>query len=229
MFVTTKRRVVEEEVTEFIDVKEREKQIREKMRYERNRLNSFPVHWLYWIGLRQRFAKAGFYYDSNDNIRCYSCGLIEPWRGGHDLERIHRTKRPNCDFFKGDNIPLNRYKYTPKTVPAPGKRQGKETNRKLKAQTKNNTYSENQNPKETKEGNTERKNNSFSPRFQPASVETGEPDNIPTTCNQQRPSSVRAESNTEKSIPKGSAKVRVSQFFLNLFYLQRTDSHFCIT
>ena len=231
MFVTTKRRVVEEEVTEFINVKEREKQMREKMKFLENRLHSFPrLSLLLEPNFdKLRLAIAGFYNHDNLWTKCFSCGLWKTWsfwREGHDPETVHRTESPNCDFLKGDNVPINWYNYslTRKTISAPRKRQDsiptpgnvmtrkrnpqrKESNTKLKSQTKNNTYSENQSPKETKEENTERKNNTFSP----SSVQTGESDKIPTTRKPQRPSSDPAESTIERQTPNRRAKVSIGK------------------
>ena len=230
MLVTTKRRVVEEEVTRFINVVKREKQMREKMKCEENRLNSFPTI----TYDTRRLAKAGFYYNLDGITECFSCGLLKAlffWEKGYDPEQVHRTRRPNCDFFKGGNVPIVRYNcsFTRKKVPATGKRldskpalgnvmmrkqnpQRKESNTEVKSQTENNTYSENQSPKGTKEGNTERKNDTFSLELQRSSVPTGEPDEILTTCKQQRPSSVPAESTTDRETPNRRAKVSVGKF-----------------
>ena len=245
MLVTTKRRVVEEEVTRFINVEEHEKRMREKMKYEENRLHSFPSFKIakQWLNsaVKRRLAKAGFFFYGSDSTECSSCGLRKPlsfWRWAHDPETVHRTESPNCDFFKGDNVPIdgNNPLFIRKTVSAPHKRQDsklasgsvmmreqnhqrKENNTKVKLQTKTNTYSENQSPNGTKEGNTERKNNAFSPRLQPSSVQTVEPDKIQATCKQQRSSSVPAESTTNRINPEGSAKVSVSLFVLNIFLI----------
>ena len=223
MLVTSKRQVVEEEVTRFINVKEYQKQMREKMKYEQNRLNSFLAHSIWHIGPdKRRLAKAGLYCDHNGNTKCFSCGLFKRmsfWEE-EDPETVHRVLKPNCKFIKGDNVPIE--KYTHETVSMCGKRQDseptsgnalmikspqrKETNTKVKTQTKNDTDAKNQSPRGTKEGNTERKNNTLSPRLQPSSVQTGEPDKIPTT---------------DRQTAERRAKVSVGK---NL-----TDSEFCIT
>ena len=126
MMVTTKRRIVEEEVTEVVsvdnmldnlmkhrreerEVQERlEQQERERMRHENNRLVSFPSYWLD----SQCLAKAGFYYYNHDTT-CFSCELWKPesfWDERHDPEAVHREARPNCKFVTGqsDNVTIEK-------------------------------------------------------------------------------------------------------------------------
>ena len=87
--------------------------IRERMKHEQNRLDSFPS-WLkdrrLDVDVIQRLARAGFYY-SFGHTECFSCELRKPWsfwQEGHDPETVHRKERPNCKFVTGlsDNLPI---------------------------------------------------------------------------------------------------------------------------
>ena len=81
------------------------------MRYEQNRLDSFPSWWLD-VSVAQRLAKAGFYYWGKGNTECFSCGLrryFSFWLDGHDPETVHRQLSPDCKFITGqsDNVPID--------------------------------------------------------------------------------------------------------------------------
>ena len=87
------------------------------MKYEQNRLDSFTSQWFddeqLFVSVRQRLAKAGFYYWGVGNTRCFSCGLYKPrtfWQEGHDPETVHHRESPNCEFITGqsDNVPIER-------------------------------------------------------------------------------------------------------------------------
>ena len=134
MLTRTRRRVVEEEVTEVfsptsaieawrkLEREEREKlekqerERRERMNYEQNRLDSFPLSWLQFyqldVSVARRLAKSGFYRRFG-STKCFSCELSKYssfWREGHDPETVHRRERPNCKFITGqsDNVPKDR-------------------------------------------------------------------------------------------------------------------------
>ena len=89
-----------------------------RMKYERNRLNSFCSWWLtyYQLDIAPRLAKAGFYRwgkGYTDYTACFSCRLYKPcyfWEEGHDPETVHRGESPDCEFITGqsDNVPIER-------------------------------------------------------------------------------------------------------------------------
>ena len=98
---------------EFITGQSDNVSIAEQMRYEQNRLDSFPSwlfnHW-FEVSVAQRLAKAGFYHWGLGDIKCFSCGLYKPmtfWLEGHDPETVHRRESPDCKFINGksDNVP----------------------------------------------------------------------------------------------------------------------------
>ena len=100
----------------FIKVQSDNVPIKRWVKYEQNRLNSFPPWWLednqLYVSVRQRLAKAGFYCWGFDNTECFSCGLSKDltfWQEGHDPETVHREESPNCKFITGqsDNVPIN--------------------------------------------------------------------------------------------------------------------------
>ena len=91
--------------------------LRELMRSEKNRLDSFPSRWLgnqqLDINVVQTLAKAGFYYKPIGGTQCFSCGWCKPvsfWLEGHDPEAVHRSRRPNCEFLQGrsSNAPVDK-------------------------------------------------------------------------------------------------------------------------
>ena len=125
MLTRTKRRVVEEEVTEIfrddfdiqarINQIKREREERERMKYEQNRLNSFHIWWLrnyqLDVSVKQHLAKAGFYRSSWGRTACFSCGLSKDvtfWWEGHDPETVHHEESPDCRFITGqsENVPI---------------------------------------------------------------------------------------------------------------------------
>ena len=123
MWTRTRRLVVEEEVIQVVDIDSyeanltRERERRERMKSEQNRLHSFPSLWLAKyhqldVSVAQRLAKAGFYGSYGGYTQCFSCGLCKPlyfWRKGLDPETVHRRERPNCKFITGqsDNVPID--------------------------------------------------------------------------------------------------------------------------
>ena len=126
MLTRTRRRVVEEEVTEVVSPnsfvawkKQHDRERRERMKFEENRLDSFGPLWLdkYHLDISDAhcLAKAGFYYDDDilgGDTKCFSCGLWKPssfWLKQHDPETVHREESPNCEFITGqsDNVPIN--------------------------------------------------------------------------------------------------------------------------
>ena len=121
MLTRTRRRVVEEEVTEVLSdgsFGALMKQRREWMRYEQNRLDSFNSIWLdvyqLDVSVAQRLAKAGFYHLDLGYTECFSCELCKHssfWWKGHDPETVHREESPNCKFITGqsDNVPIERW------------------------------------------------------------------------------------------------------------------------
>ena len=111
---TTRRRVVEEEVTEVVSLEEEKRQ---RMKYEQKRLDSFALSlhkfFVLDVSVAQRLAKAGFYC-SLGNTECFSCGLSQPlsfWKEGHDPETVHREESPNCKFITGqsDNVSIREW------------------------------------------------------------------------------------------------------------------------
>ena len=131
MLVMQRRQVMEEEVTEVISddssfeavVQEiinlqeghGQEQEQEQMNYEQNRRDSFSSWWLDNFGLddgiADRLTKAGFYC-RGFVTRCFSCELSESayfWQDGHEPDRVHREKRPDCLFVKGqsNNVPID--------------------------------------------------------------------------------------------------------------------------
>ena len=87
------------------------------MRCEKNRLDSFPSHWLnnqhLDLNVVQCLAKAGFYYKPIGGTQCFSCGWCKPvsfWLEGHNPEAVHRSRRPNCEFLqgKGSDAPMDK-------------------------------------------------------------------------------------------------------------------------
>ena len=93
----------------------------EHMKFEQNRLDSFPPAWLGCFNLDvsvvQRLTKAGFYWCCfTGATMCFSCGLYKRatfWREGHDPQTVHREESPNCKFITGqsDNVPIESMKY----------------------------------------------------------------------------------------------------------------------
>ena len=85
------------------------------MKFEKNRLDSFPLwslnHHRLDVSDAERFIRAGFYCYAF-GTECFSCGLRKHrsfWLEGHDPETVHRTERPNCEFVKGagDNVSID--------------------------------------------------------------------------------------------------------------------------
>ena len=125
MLKTTRRRIVEEEVTEVVSDEnsietwwKQQREERERMKSEQNRLNSFNSWWLnvyqFDVSVAQRLAKAGFYRCGFSYTECFSCRLSKDrsfWKEGHDPETVHREERPNCQFITGqsDNVPIERW------------------------------------------------------------------------------------------------------------------------
>ena len=110
--LVTRRRVVEEEVTEVINNTNGDDSRKKWMKFEKNRLDSFPLwslnHHRLGVSDAKRFIRAGFYCYAF-GTECFSCGLRKHrsfWLEGHDPETVHRTERPNCKFVKGadDNV-----------------------------------------------------------------------------------------------------------------------------
>ena len=92
--------------------------LRELMRFEKNRLDSFPSQWLNHhqldVHVVKHLAKAGFYYKPIGGTQCFSCGWHKPlsfWQEGHDPEEVHSKRRPNCKFVQGQsqNVPLEQH------------------------------------------------------------------------------------------------------------------------
>ena len=124
MLTRTRRRVVEEEVTEVVNPNsfeawmKQEREERERMKFERTRMESFPSWWLdiyhLDVSVVERLAEAGFYctYPWNlGNTECFSCRLSKHWsfwREGHDPETVHREDSPDCKFITGqsNNVPI---------------------------------------------------------------------------------------------------------------------------
>ena len=125
MWTRTKRRVVEEVMREVVSddkileaffILDREE--RERLKYEQNRLDSFDSEWLrlhqFDVSVAQRLAEAGFYLTIGDYTKCFSCGLSKQvtfWVEGHDPETVHREESPDCKFITGhsDNVPIERW------------------------------------------------------------------------------------------------------------------------
>ena len=91
--------------------------LREMMRFEKNRLDSFPSQWLNHqldVNVVKCLAKAGFYYKPIGGTQCFSCGWHKPvsfWQEEHDPEEVHSKRRPNCKFVQGQsqNVPLEQH------------------------------------------------------------------------------------------------------------------------
>ena len=107
----------ERERREREDRQRREREEREWMKYEQNRLDSFPSWWLHRykldVSVAVRLAKAGFYRLWFGDTQCFSCGLrinLSFWQEGLDPETVHRVESPNCEFITGqsDNVPIER-------------------------------------------------------------------------------------------------------------------------
>ena len=130
MFLTRRRRVVKEEVTQVIGNNTSDDEtLRELMKEEKNRRCSFPSRcfdfFLLDVNVTRRLAAAGFYYNNSGLTVCFSCGLWKSlmfWKEGHDPETVHLTERPLCKFLNGasDNVPIdvekrNSFKFITKT------------------------------------------------------------------------------------------------------------------
>ena len=117
MLTRTRRRVVEEEVTEVVSHdfnieawRKVEQERRNRMKYERKRRHSFDPMWLKLcqldVGVAQRLAKAGFYCDDGYTW-CFSCGLCKPlyfWlKVRRSPETVHREESPGCKFITGQS------------------------------------------------------------------------------------------------------------------------------
>ena len=82
------------------------------MKYEQNRLDSFPSRWLHRhqfdISVVQHLAKAEFYAWGR-NTECFSCEHSSFWRKRIDPEVVHRKESPDCTFITGqsDNVPID--------------------------------------------------------------------------------------------------------------------------
>ena len=118
--LVTRRRVVEEEVTEVINSNDAK-----GMKYEKNRLKSLSSWWLNYYqldaGVAKRLAKAGFYCTLGGTL-CFSCGLSKSlsfWKQGYHPEMVHREERPDCEFLNGqsDNVPNKDFKRPNETAP----------------------------------------------------------------------------------------------------------------
>ena len=126
--LVTRRRVVEEVTQVISDTNidddaggEHKKQLRQRMKYERERRRSFDLQsWLYPsrldLTVAQLLAKNGFYncgkIEFSFSTACFSCGLQRPaffWQEGNDPERVHREESPDCLFINGqsDNVPID--------------------------------------------------------------------------------------------------------------------------
>ena len=92
--------------------------LREMMRFEKNRLDSFPSQWLNHhhldVNVVKRLTKAGFYYKPIGGTQCFSCGWSKPvsfWLEEHDPETVHSKRRSTCEFVQGQsqNVPLEQH------------------------------------------------------------------------------------------------------------------------
>ena len=105
--LVTRRRVVEEEVTEIINSTNTNDA--QGMKYEKNRLKSLSSWWLNYYqldaGVAKRLAKAGFYCTLGGTL-CFSCGLSKSlsfWKQGYHPEMVHWEERPDCKFLNGQS------------------------------------------------------------------------------------------------------------------------------
>ena len=130
--LVTRRRVVEEVTQVISDTNidddavsgEHEKQLRERMKYERERRRSFDLQscssWLYPsrldVTVAQILAKNGFYNCGKIafgvSTACFCCGLRRSasfWQEGNFPEQVHREESPDCLFINGqsDNVPID--------------------------------------------------------------------------------------------------------------------------
>ena len=94
-------------MTEVIDCTNGSDSRKKWMKYEKKRLDSFPLwslnHHRLDVSDARRFTRAGFYYYAF-GTECFSCGLRKHrsfWLEGHDPDTVHRSERPNCEFVKG--------------------------------------------------------------------------------------------------------------------------------
>lgn len=83
---------------------------RETMRYELLRTCTFRTYPKGRKPFLTRFAKAGFYYASDDDgVVCYVCGIRRyGWTESDDPETVHRRINMHCKFFKKNeeyNVP----------------------------------------------------------------------------------------------------------------------------
>jgi hypothetical protein len=84
--------------------------LKNKMKYEKHRLESFK-HWpIPWLCVRD-FAANGFYFTGfDDKVECVFCrALLGRWEAEDDVETEHRKWSPHCPFIRGEkteNIPL---------------------------------------------------------------------------------------------------------------------------
>ena len=237
------RRRVEEEVTRVISdetLRKHEKLLRERnerMRYEKNRLDSFDSPWFKLdLSIAQHLAKAGFYLGGafTKHTVCFLCGLrkhLSFWQQGHDPVTVHRRERPDCQFINGrsNKVPISaenrdNKKITSKSLSLPNKSQDptaglgsviktdqhlKENNRTIR-DTNKNTDSH---PTRNQEGDAIKKINKFSTKLRPSSVQTLEPDSTPGTRKRRRLTGVSTTSTTSTRNPDESEKVSVSKSF----------------
>ena len=199
------RRRVEEVVTRVISdatLRKHEMLLRErneKMRYEKNRLDSFDSPWLKLdLNVARHLAKAGFYLGGafTKHTVCFLCGLrkhLSFWQQGYDPQAVHRRERPDCKFIIGqsNNVPIsaenrNNKKITNKSLPLPnesldptaGLGCGVKTDQHLKEnirtiiQTKKSTDSHST---RNQEGDDIKSINKFSTKLPPSSLQTWEP------------------------------------------------------
>ena len=101
---------------EFVTSQSDNVPIREQMKYERHRLDSFNSGWVnkypLELSVAQRLARAGFYHQWFGHTKCFSCELHKNssfWEEAHDAETVHREESPDCKFTTGqsDNVPTD--------------------------------------------------------------------------------------------------------------------------
>ena len=242
MLMRTRRRVVEEEVTQVIShdnsIEAWIDQKPERMNNEQDRLNSFDCD----DSIAQRLARAGFYFSGIGVTECFSCRLWKSmsfwqsshfWQKGRDPEMVHRQESPDCEFLNGqsDNVPIrnenpNTNQFTNKSLSLPNKSQDPtsglgsvvKTDQHLNVNENSTTdkltkKNVDSTSRRNHEGDVIKRTNQFSTNLRPSSPHTREPDSSLTTYMQQRLPSISAPSNMRIRNPDGIVKVSVPIFF----------------
>ena len=215
--LVTKRRVVQEEVAQYVsnDYLERKKKepYEPMMKYEQDqdRLDSFSES--RDVYFKKRIAKAGFYCSPGGRSIGFSTRQRKRWTlfgKEHDPETVYGSERPNSKFITGqcDIVPILNKNPTARLV-EDKHLTGKGNIQAIKDSKKNTDSNITKNQKQ----DADKKTNEYSTKPRPFSVQAREQDISPATHEQQSHPEISAASNTGSLNSDRSVKVSVSKSF----------------